>query len=77
MPNGRPGDHPVTDIVHHRLPVFTPEADELIRQIVAMGGQAELEREINLGGYTLSDADVARLRALHDRLRHAGGTGEA
>ncbi len=33
MPNGKPGDHPINDIVDHGLEVFTPEIDELILEI--------------------------------------------
>ena len=33
MPNGRPGDHPLTDIFGHRLEVYGAEADDLIRKI--------------------------------------------
>ena len=33
MPNGRPGDHPVTDIINHKIPTFSPEIDSLIRQL--------------------------------------------
>ena len=33
MPNGKPGDHPITDIVAHGATVFTPEIDGLIRDL--------------------------------------------
>ncbi|HEX7311386.1 MAG TPA: hypothetical protein VF232_09415 [Gaiellaceae bacterium] len=33
MANGKPGDHPVTDVVEWQMQVFTPETDELIRDI--------------------------------------------
>ena len=33
MPNGRPRDHPLTDIINHKIPTFSPEIDELIRQL--------------------------------------------
>jgi hypothetical protein len=33
MPNGKPGDHPVTDIVVWKKSVFAPETDALIREI--------------------------------------------
>lgn len=36
MPNGKPGDHPLTDIVKHRLPMFGDEIDEEIRRIDAI-----------------------------------------
>ena len=33
MPNGKPGDHPINDICNHGLDVFSPKADQLIRDI--------------------------------------------
>jgi hypothetical protein len=35
MPNGKPGDNPVTDVVVWKRDVFGPETDGLIRQIDA------------------------------------------
>ena len=35
MPNGRPGDHPFTDIVLHNFDVFSPEIDDLVRKLSA------------------------------------------
>lgn len=35
MPNGKPGDHPWIDIVHHRIDTFSPVADDLVRAISA------------------------------------------
>ena len=31
--NGKPGDHPINDICDHKLEVFSPKADALIREI--------------------------------------------
>jgi hypothetical protein len=36
MPNGKPGDHPLTDIVVHGHAVFGAPYDDLIRQIEAL-----------------------------------------
>ena len=33
MANGKHGDHPITDILHHDLSVFTPDIDNLIKEI--------------------------------------------
>ncbi len=30
MPNGKPGDHPLTDIIIHGLPVYSRKADALV-----------------------------------------------
>ena len=46
--NGRPGDSPLTDIIIHRITVFSVEIDELINDIVALGGETELETKFNL-----------------------------
>jgi hypothetical protein len=42
VPAGGPGDSPITDIVTYRLPVFSPEVDLLIAEIVALGGEREI-----------------------------------
>lgn len=82
MPNGKPGDHPLTDIVVYELEVFGPRADALIREIVGLGGEAELERRFDLldldpsfAHLRESDAHVdlreleVRLGELRDELR--------
>ncbi|MGH2472099.1 MAG: hypothetical protein ACRDG6_06825 [Candidatus Limnocylindria bacterium] len=38
MANGKLGDHPLTDIVIHRSPTFTPAIDALVRQVHDWGG---------------------------------------
>jgi hypothetical protein len=48
VPNGKPGDHPLTDIVVHGLEVFGDSADALIREILDLGGEAELVRRFDL-----------------------------
>jgi hypothetical protein len=35
MPNGKPGDHPLTDIVVHNIEVFGSEIDDKVRRIYA------------------------------------------
>jgi hypothetical protein len=42
MPNGKPGDHPLTDIVVHGRRVYSERADALVREIVALGGQERI-----------------------------------
>ena len=74
MPNGRPGDHPLTDVLHHGLSVFGDEADGLIREIAALGGTAELRGDPWIWGRRpLADDHIARLRRLRDRLRDQRG----
>lgn len=43
MPNGRPGDHPVNDIVMHGMRVYSPEVDSLIERLVQLGFQNQVE----------------------------------
>jgi hypothetical protein len=42
MPNGKPGDHTITDIVVHKFRVHSETADTLVREIVALGGEDEI-----------------------------------
>jgi hypothetical protein len=44
MPNGKVGDHPLTDILIHKLPVFSREIDGLIVEIDRLGGRKILDR---------------------------------
>jgi hypothetical protein len=66
MPNGAHGDHPLTDILRHKLPVYGEEADELIRKIAGLCSQQELDewwgREI-----AWSDDRALALRKAHAR----------
>jgi len=48
VPNGKKGDHPITDIVRWKTARFSSKADELIAEIVQLGGTADLERTFNL-----------------------------
>ena len=41
--NGKPGDHPLTDLFVHRLEVYGEEADGLIRKIAQLCSQRELD----------------------------------
>lgn len=44
MPNGKPGDHPITDICLHGKDYFSPEVADLIRKIDKLGSSKEMER---------------------------------
>lgn len=70
MPNGAPGDHPVTDIFNHGLRVFDPEVDLLIAQIVMLGGESQLGGIIWL--QTMDDASRSELERIRDGLVAAG-----
>jgi hypothetical protein len=43
MANGKPKDHPLTDILVHNLQVYGPEADDLIRKIAGLSSRGELD----------------------------------
>ena len=43
MPNGKPGDHPLNDILVHHLNVYGEEADAMIRKIADLSNRRELE----------------------------------
>jgi type 1 glutamine amidotransferase len=51
MANGKPGDHPLTDILVHKIETYGPDADSLIRGISDFSSRHELydwwNREIN------------------------------
>ena len=42
MPNGKPGDHPYTDIVLHGCRVYSERVDALVREVAALGGGDEI-----------------------------------
>ena len=44
MPNGKPGDHPPTDLLHWDSPAFGEPVDSLLREIVKLGGESVLDR---------------------------------
>ena len=43
MANGKPHDHPITDILGYGLEVYGAEADELIRKISKLSSRRELD----------------------------------
>lgn len=38
MPNGKPGDHPFSDVTIHGIAVFGPVIDGLLRRVAETGG---------------------------------------
>jgi len=54
MPNGKRGDHPLTDILIHDLNVYGEEGADLIRKIAKLCSRRELhewwQREIGFSG---------------------------
>jgi hypothetical protein len=68
--NGKPGDHPLTDLLVHKLEVYGRETDELIRRIAALCSRRELddwwEREI--GWSEDSESILRKASARHTEL---------
>jgi hypothetical protein len=85
MPNGKPGDHPLTDILVHHMDVFGSPCDDHIREIVRLGGQTELQARFDLyqldprfGGDLPDLADLGNgLRRLLDELQMRGSQKDA
>jgi hypothetical protein len=44
MPNGKPGDHWLTDLLHWNRTAFGEPVDGLLKEIVELGGEPVLER---------------------------------
>lgn len=80
MPNGKIGDHPLTDILLHGRSVYSERADSLVRKIVQLGGRDEIADMLFLEYNDLQNPDVPRLERvlvqIHERLlreaRHRG-----
>ena len=79
MPNGKPHDHPLTDILIHSAVVYGKDADNLIREIAGLCTSRELyewwEREIGWSGGDTSVVHKARvqLELLLQRDKDGGG----
>ena len=63
MANGRPHDHPLTDILVHGRLVYSAEIDSLIRQIVDLGGRDKIADRLLLEFDDLKHPDLPRLEA--------------
>jgi len=78
MANGKPGDHPLTDILVHKRKVYGREADDLVRKIAELCSHRESDewwsREI--GWSPDSDSVIGksqrRLDELLQRARDGG-----
>ena len=69
MPNGKPGDHPITDIVTHGLAVYSPRADTLIREIVQLGGEDQLTDTLLAPYDRYRKPNLPRLEGLLTKIR--------
>jgi hypothetical protein len=78
MPNGKIGDHPVSDILVHRKTVYGNEADELIRRMDELSGTKEVyewwEREIGWSAnpQTVLGKARSKVSALEKKARESG-----
>jgi hypothetical protein len=70
MPNGKPGDHPLTDILVHKREVFGPEADDLIREISELSSRHELHEwwAADMAGVTDRDQALQKAQARFEEL---------
>lgn len=66
MPNGKPGDSPYTDIVTHGRDIYSPEIDDLIRELDSLGAAIDVHDVLN--EYAL-DPDEDALAAMAADLR--------
>jgi hypothetical protein len=78
MANGKPGDHPLTDILAYGQEVYGREADELIRKIAPLCSARELDEwwQREIGWFQDRGAALEKARARYDELRtRAGASG--
>ena len=72
MPNGKPGDHPLTDILLHNRNIYSQTARDLVREIA---GLADEKTRRQLGDLLLtkyneySNPDIAELERYLTDLR--------
>jgi len=69
MPNGKPGDHPLTDIVIHGASVYSSTADALVREIVQLGGRDRIERMLYVEYNTFNNPDIPKLERVLIEIR--------
>ena len=72
MANGKPGDHPLTDILIYGREIYGKEADALIRKIAELCSQRELNEWWDVDvGWDCKDAEALRkATAKHQELVH-------
>lgn len=76
MPNGKPGDHPYTDILYRLRRVYSARIDDLVREVAALSddrGQRDLADLLILEYNEFERPDLAKLErtllGLRARLR--------
>jgi hypothetical protein len=76
--NGKPGDHPLTDVLAYNLEIYGPEADDLIRKIAKLCSRRELDTWWDREIHWSKDRDLVlrKARSHHeDLLRRARESG--
>ncbi len=68
MANGKPGDHPLNDILDHGRPVVAPEADALVRDIAKLIPDYRLRDLVDWLSPPPIDDFTTQLRKLRDDL---------
>jgi hypothetical protein len=58
--NGKPGDDPALDILHHRLEVYTPEIDRMVRELGKLMDFRRLQDLL----FSLTGRPVAQIESL-------------
>jgi hypothetical protein len=72
MPNGKVGDHPYTDIVHHGLDTYSPQAAALVREIAVLADERTRQELADLLGSDFNanfNPDVPKLEKLLTEMR--------
>jgi hypothetical protein len=72
MPNGKPGDHPYTDIVHWKKNTYSPLAADLVREIAKLTDQRGRDQLADLLTTEYDDhshPDVAKLERVLTEMR--------
>ena len=69
MPNGKPGDHPITDILVHHRRVYSETADALVREIAGLGGEDEIANMLFMDYNEYSKPDVPKLERVLTEIR--------
>ena len=70
MPNGKIGDHPLTDIFVHKVDVYGQEATELIRKIALLSSRRELDEwwEKEISWNSKNATVLKKAKAKHEEL---------
>jgi hypothetical protein len=69
MANGKPGDHPYTDIVTWGRRVYSPQVDQLVREIHNLSGGERIASMLLSDFNEHFDPDIPRLERLLTAIR--------